>query len=110
MEDSSDEDSAGEGGSGLLRKHTKSREEKVSAWDLLGHLNWRRGSWTREELIAGFPQAQEEVDYVEWLKGQKEIHSSETLKELVSPQMWSPGPNYLVQLCLTLHFQVPKDT
>ncbi|KAM7337960.1 hypothetical protein ACRRTK_004079 [Alexandromys fortis] len=95
VEDSSDEDSAGEGGSGLLRKHTKSREEKVSAWDLLGHLNWRRGSWTREELTAGFPQAQEEVDYVEWLKGQKEIHSSETLKELPYNSIMSfrvPGP------------------
>lgn len=110
MEDSSDEDSAGEGGSGLLRKHTKSKEEKVSAWDLLGRLDWRRGSWTPEELTAGFPQAQEEVDYVEWLKGQKEIRSSESLKELVSPQMWSPGPNYLIQLCLILHFQIPEDT
>lgn len=85
MEDSSDEDSAAEGGSGLLRKHTKSGEEKVSAWDLLGCLHWRWVSWTPEELAAVLPQAQEEVDYLEWLKGQKEIHSSESLKELVSP-------------------------
>lgn len=44
-----------------------------------------RSSWL------AIPQAQEDADYIEWLKGQ-EIQNPDTLKELVSSHPWLLTP------------------
>ncbi|TEA33227.1 hypothetical protein DBR06_SOUSAS8010081 [Sousa chinensis] len=84
VEDSEDEDSAGEGSSGLLQKRAKSREEKVGAGAQLDGGWWQRGGprAPTDPQRWPSPQAQEDADYIEWLKGQKEIQNPDTLKEL----------------------------
>lgn len=90
VEDSEDEDSAGEGGSGLLQKRAKTKEEKVGAGAPAGRGLLADGQCLgscRPSMLA-FPQAQEDADYIEWLKGQKEVQNPETLQDLVSLHAW----------------------
>ena len=45
--------------------------------------------------MLAYPQAQEDADYVEWLKGQKEIRNTDTLQELVSSRVYTVSSLFL---------------
>lgn len=100
VEDSEDEDSAGEGGSSLLQKRTKTQEEKVGAgWGGVPQpgVGGRATRGHPQTLSPALPQAQEDADYVNWLKGQ-ETGNLHGLEELVSP-LATAWPGHPLRFC-----------